>query len=118
MIERRPDLTSYLGKKVRAIIDRPLGSAHPENSSIIYPINYGYLPNTVGGDGEEIDTYILGIDKPIKSFTGIVVAIVTRHNDVEDKLVVAPEGTAWLIDQIWNAIWFREQHYESDLVAI
>lgn len=62
------DLTNYLGKKINIIIDRPLGSKHPDYQNLVYPINYGYLSNTKNEDGEEIDVYILGIDKPLKEF--------------------------------------------------
>lgn len=41
-------------------IDRPFGSKHPKHG-FIYPINYGYVPNTISGDGEELDCYILGL---------------------------------------------------------
>jgi inorganic pyrophosphatase len=44
---------------VKVIVDRPLVSRHPEHG-FIYPVNYGYIPGTLTGDGEEIDTYILG----------------------------------------------------------
>lgn len=50
---------SYLGKFVKVKIDRPLGSKHPKHN-FIYPLNYGFIPNTIAGDGEEIDAYIIG----------------------------------------------------------
>ena len=50
----------YLGKEVLVKVDRKLGDKHP-NFDFIYPINYGYIPNTLSEDGEEIDAYILGI---------------------------------------------------------
>ena len=33
-------------------------------------VNYGFVPNTISGDGEELDCYILGIDKAIEKFNG------------------------------------------------
>ena len=36
-------------------IDRPRGSAHPRYADITYPLDYGYLTGTSGGDGDEID---------------------------------------------------------------
>ena len=50
----------YLDKALEVKIDRPLGSKHPKHG-FIYPINYGYVPNTISGDGEELDCYVLGI---------------------------------------------------------
>ncbi len=107
---------SYLGKTVRVEIDRPIGTPHPKHPEIIYPINYGYIPNVFGGDGEELDVYILGIDKRIEegdSTTVKVIGIVYRKNDVEDKLVAAPEGIEFTAKEIEKIIHFQEQFYDS-----
>jgi len=50
----------YLGKLISVHIDRPIGSIHPKRW-YIYPVNYGYIPDTLNADGEEIDAYVLGI---------------------------------------------------------
>ena len=50
IFEGKGTMKTYLGKEVKVIIDRPLGSCHPK-FDMIYPINYGYIPNTVAGDG-------------------------------------------------------------------
>ena len=39
------------------ILDRPKGSAHPRRPAIIYPLDYGYLSGTSGGDGDEVDVW-------------------------------------------------------------
>ena len=36
----------YLNKEVLVKVDRKLGKRHP-NFDIIYPVNYGYIPNTL-----------------------------------------------------------------------
>lgn len=65
---------SYLGKTVTVKVDRPIGYVHKkENYSLTYPINYGYIPGVIGGDSEELDVYVLGVDKPLETFTGRVV---------------------------------------------
>ena len=73
-------------------IDRPLGSFHPEQREMRYPINYGYVEGVFAPDGEEQDAYVLGVDKPLTAFTGILTAIIHRINDIEDKWVVIPEN--------------------------
>jgi len=81
---------SWLGKKVKVKIDRPLGSTHPDYSSNVYPLNYGYIPGTHSeADQEEIDAYILGIDESLKKFEGVVIAVVVRQNNKEIKLIVS-----------------------------
>lgn len=39
------------------VVDRPTGSAHPRVPSIRYPVDYGYVAGTQGGDGEGIDVW-------------------------------------------------------------
>lgn len=113
----RPDLRDYIGKTVKVIIDRPLGSTHPRHSDIIYPINYGYLPATVSGDGMEIDAYVLGIATPITEFEGVVIGIVVRDDDNEDKLIVAPPNKTFSSEQIQNAIDFQERFFASKIMT-
>ena len=81
----------YLEKTIYVKIDRPLGSMHPKFNNFIYPINYGFVPNTISGDGEELDCYILGVYEPLKEYTGKCIAIIKRLNDNDDKLVIVPE---------------------------
>ena len=39
------------------VIDRPKGTSHPRYPEIVYPLDYGYLEGTSGGDGNEIDVW-------------------------------------------------------------
>lgn len=104
-----------LGKTVKVTIDRPLGSKHPKHD-IIYPVNYGYVDGVIGGDGEEQDVYILGIDEPITEFEGRLVAIVHRLNDNEDKWVVAPDGLSFSKEEIEKLLLFQEKYFESEII--
>lgn len=104
-----------LGKVVTVQVDRPVGYLHGD---ILYPINYGFVPGLMGGDGEEQDAYILGVDTPLSDFTGRVIAVIRRHNDCEDKLVVAPEGLSFHQGQIAEAVHFQEQYFISTIDSI
>ncbi|MDD4113929.1 MAG: GrpB family protein, partial [Herbinix sp.] len=112
---RKALVNYYLGKTVEIKMDRPIGSTHPKHAEIIYPINYGYIQGVLGGDGAELDVYLLGVANPVKEYKARVIAIVHRHNDVEDKLVAAPEGISFTQMEIANAIHFQEQFYESEI---
>lgn len=105
----------FLGKIVTVKMDRPLGSKHPKHGHE-YPVNYGFVPNTKAPDGGEIDAYVLGIDQPLKEFTGKCIAIIHRTNDDDDKLVVVPEGQAFTDEQIRELTHFQEQWFESEIV--
>ena len=98
---------------VTVIIDRPLGSAHPKFPKLLYPVNYGYIPGTQAGDGEPQDAYILGVDQPLATFTGQLIAILHRQDDVEDKWVVAPSGMTFTEEQIRHAVQFQEQYFHT-----
>ncbi|MBI2459594.1 MAG: NUDIX domain-containing protein [Parcubacteria group bacterium] len=97
-------------------IDRPLGSFHPKYN-FKYEVNYGYLPGTASGDGEEIDAYILGIDKPLNDFTGKCIAVIHRLNDDDDKLIVIPEDIDNMSDKkISQATAFQEKFFKSKVI--
>lgn len=106
---------SYREKMVDVVIDRPIGSVHPKYEDMIYPLNYGFIPNVFGGDGEELDVYLMGLNVPVKEYKAKVIAIVHRHNDVEDKLVAAPEGISFTKMEIEDAVRFQEQYFESEI---
>ncbi len=105
-----------LGQTVTVIIDRPLGSYHPEHPTLFYPINYGYIEGTLAPDGEEEDAYVIGIDKPVSEFTGRVIAVIEREDDVEHKWVVAPENTLFTKEEIAKLTDFQERYFKSKII--
>jgi len=113
--EVHADPRRFLGKTVKVKIDRPIGSKH-ESFDIHYPVNYGYIPDTVAPDGEELDAYVLGVLVPIKEFTGRCIALIHRTNDNEDKLVVAPENVEFSDEEIRTLTKFPERYFESTII--
>jgi len=105
------DITTYLGQKVNVVVDRPLGSKHPKHG-FIYEINYGYIPNTKSPDGEELDAYVLGVDKPIEKMAGICIAVIHRTNDDDDKLVITPNGENFSDEEIEKLVEFQEKWFK------
>jgi len=103
-------------KTVTVTVDRPLGSFHPKHPDIYYPINYGYIEGVMAPDGEEQDAYILGIGKPVEKFTGTVIAVIHRHNDIEDKWVVAPPGMTFTKKEIMELTHFQEQYFDIEIM--
>ena len=117
--ERKSLARSFLNKTVHILIDRPIGYVHKkETYSLTYPINYGYIPDVLGGDGEEMDVYLLGVDVPVNEFDARIIAIVHRENDVEDKLVGVPQGLILTKKEIAAAVHFQEQYYRSHIEVL
>ena len=112
---RKALVDSYLGKDIHIQIDRPIHSVHPRHANLVYTVNYGYVPNVLGGDGRELDVYLLGVDIPVKEFDAHVIGIVHRFDDVEDKLVAAPEGTSYTKEEVEKAVYFQEQYFQHKI---
>lgn len=105
-----------IGTTVTVTVDRPLESYHPEYKDMYYPINYGYIEGVMAPDGEEQDAYILGVNEPVKKFTGKIIAIVRRKDDIEEKWVVVPDGVTFSKEEIRRQIHFQEQYFDSEIV--
>ena len=106
----------YIGKEVNVIIDRPIGSRYKDYPNSIYLLNYGYVPNTISGDGEELDCYVLGVYEQIKEYKGICIAVIHRKNDDDDKLIIAPHGKSFTNCEIKALTYFQEQYFESKII--
>jgi inorganic pyrophosphatase len=104
--------TDLLDQIVHVKIDRPLGSRHPQHG-FIYPVDYGYVPDTLAPDGEPIDAYVLGVSEPIEEFTGRCIAIVQRLDDDDDKLIVVPQNKDYSDEQIQALVEFQERFFTS-----
>lgn len=108
------DNKKYINKIVKVKIDRPLGSKHPKHG-FIYPLNYGFVPNTVSGDGEELDCYVLGLFEPVEEFEGMCIAVIHRTNDNDDKLIIVPKDKYYNDDQINALTEFQERFFKHEI---
>ena len=108
-------LTRYLYEIVKVKIDRPKGSKHPKYG-FKYPVNYGYVPFTKSGDGEELDAYVLMEDKPLQKYVGRCIGIVHRTDDDDDKLIVVPEAYDLSDELIEEDIAFQEKWFKHILI--
>lgn len=112
---RLTEASRYLGHLVVVHIDRPLHSKHPKHR-FVYELNYGYVPGTLSPDGEELDAYVIGTDKPLQEFNGRCIAFIHRTNDDDDKLIVVQDGTEMTDEEIRRATHFQEQFFESEII--
>lgn len=97
---------------VHVVIDRPIG--YQDDYGNVYPVNYGFVSGRLAGDGEEQDVYVLTETiEPLTTFNGTVIAIVHRHDDLEDKWVAASAGGVFTPEEIWEKVVFLEQYFDT-----
>jgi inorganic pyrophosphatase len=109
------NIKDYLGKDIYVVIDRPIGTKHPEYD-YKYPVNYGYVPDTRMPDGEELDAFVLGIDTPLETFSGECIAVIHRTDDGDDKLVIVPQGQEFTDEEIEKQLEFQEKWFKHEII--
>ncbi len=68
-------------------------------------------------DGEEQDAYILGENIPVDEFTGKIIAIIHRNDDVEEKWVVTPDNVSFSKEEIIEQVYFQEQYFNFKIIV-
>ena len=105
----------FLNKTINIKIDRTLWSKHPKRW-FEYNINYWFVPNTKAPDWEELDAYLLWVNKPVKEFTWKCIAIIKRTNDDDDKLIITPNWENFSDEEIRKQTEFQEKFFESKII--
>jgi inorganic pyrophosphatase len=105
---------NFIGKTIEIEFDRPLGTKHPK-FDWSYPVNYGFVPGVLAGDGEELDVYYLSSDKPLSKISGVCIGYVNRFDDSEDKLI-ATDGTKLSKDEIEKQLEFQEKWFKHEII--
>lgn len=72
--------------ETEVVIDRPKGTAHPRYPDFIYPLDYGYLKETVSTDQGEIDIWRGSLPEP--SPNGIMCTVDLLKKDSEIKILL------------------------------
>ena len=110
-------MSRIIGEEFKVIIDRPIGSTHPDNDDVVYEVNYGYIEGVMAPDGEWQDAYILGVDRAVERFTGKVISIIHRIDDIEDKWVVCPDNCMFSQEEILEKVSFQEQFFQVEIIV-
>lgn len=106
-------ISLMIRKSVRVFIDRPKGTVH---QGITYELNYGYTKDIIAPDYEYQDAYIIDINEPIyDSCEGVVIAVVHRKNDNEDKLVVSTKPQKYSIEEIAKRVDYQEKYFDYEI---
>lgn len=101
--------------KVTVTVDRPMGYNH---HGTVYKLNYGFIDGIMGGDGEEQDAYIIDcqINYAVKSYTGNLIAVIERDDDVETKWIVSNHDLT--VSDIVKHTSFIEKFFTSHVYPI
>ena len=95
-----------LGKYVRVRVTKPIRS-QSEQFGFEYGLNFGVLEGGRKFDNRDIrGAFIMGINRPVRTFDGRVIAIVHRRAEDETYIVVAPKSTRFIDTQIRQALGF------------
>ncbi len=110
----------FLGKEVDVIIDRKINTTHPKHKDIVYEVNYGFIPNTISYDGEELDAYIIDEKEPLETYKGKCIGIIQRLNDMDDKLIIVNTSShkKYTEDEILKIVNFQEKYFESIIILL
>ena len=83
-----------LGKYIRVRIDHPIGTAD-EKTGYTYPLNYGAVYGY-----ENLNSFVMGIDHPVRNFDGRVIATLNPKAGGRQILITAPKSTRFIINDI------------------
>lgn len=112
-MEKQPSIYSILGQTVTVTINRPIGSILMLQPLLTYLVNYGYVASLLLADASPVEAYVIGVDRPLKSFEGKVVALIKRYNLNDYKLVVGPINTRFTKNAIRKLTHFQEQFHQA-----
>lgn len=106
-------IKDFINKEVTVTMDRKLGDKHPKYDWV-YELNYGEIKGVMSGDGDYLDVYVIGPDKPLDEFTGKCIAYIERKDNPEDpKLIVVSADKENISDEeILQLINFQEKWFD------
>ena len=103
------DRLNLLLKDSELVIDRPKGSRHPKYPEIVFPLDYGYLKETSGGDGNEIDVWRGSLKD--QSLNAVACKVDILKKDTEIKLIAGCTQ-----EEIETVNQFHQNKYMSAII--
>ena len=109
-----------LGRYVRVKVTSPIHSKNPA-TGVTYGLNYGEINFVTARKREVLNAFVMGIDHPVKTFDGRVIASVEK--DGERYYVVAPKSKRYINHDVEQALAFFAPdsircYYETSCGAI
>lgn len=106
-----------LGKYVRVRVTNPIHSVNRQ-FGFTYLLNYGTVEGKKRYDNVSCGAYIMGINHPVRTFDGRVIAVIRHGEGTPPVYVVAPKSTRFINHQIEEAISFAEGDREYKMECL
>lgn len=100
-----------LGKYVRIKITDPIGSVR-DGTRFVFPLNYGSVYNA-----DELYSFVLGIDHPVRNFDGRVIATLNPKAGGKQILITAPKSTRFIVNDIKNTLMLKKISRITSLIV-
>lgn len=94
-----------LGKYVRVRVTNPIHSVNRQ-LGYTYLLNYGTIEGKKRYDNVSYGAFIMGINHPVRTFDGRVIAVIRESGSSSSVFIVAPKSTRFISHQISEAIAF------------
>jgi len=106
-----------LGKYVRIMITNPIHSVSRQHG-FEYQLNFGVVEGVKRFDSPVTGAYIMGVNHPVRSFDGRVIAVIHHLEPQSMFLVVAPKNMDFIDNEIRDAIAFAEGGFKYSLECL
>ena len=106
-----------LGKFVRVRVTSPMHS-YNKRFGFKYRLNYGIVEGGKTQKNSVISAYIMGINHPVRTFDGRVIAAIKRSDGSPTVYVIAPKSMRFISYQIEDAIAFAEKGRDYKLECL
>jgi len=106
-----------LGKYVRVRVTNPIRSVNRQ-FGFVYQLNFGAIEGKKRYDSMSHGAYIMGINHPVRTFDGRVIAAIKRADGSPTVYVVAPKSMRFISYQIEDAVAFAEKGRDYKLECL
>lgn len=106
-----------LGKYVRVRVTNPVHSLNRQ-FGFTYQLNFGVIEGKKRFDNSSAGAYIMGVNYPVRSFDGRVIAVIKRSDGSMPVYIVSPKNMKFISHQIEDAIAFAEKDRDFKLECL
>lgn len=96
-----------LGSYVRVRVTNPIHSLNTQ-FGFTYQLNFGVIEGKKRYDSTASGAYIMGVNHPVRTFDGRVIAVIRRDDGSAPVYVVSPKNMKFIVHQIDDAVAFAE----------